>query len=1348
MALIGTTTISELVNENQPQGRSLFNPDAGYIYVGGRAEGIDNQYDDYEYLNAGSTNFTPNKQFEDNSIFGTEDEFNELDTFNGFFLKINNEIIEITDHKQVSVWVQEDTNARMIRFDLERGFGGTNPASHDVGSVVEFHDSFDSAYESVFQEEFITEEEQDEIDQELSEEFQEQYGQNIIPETNVFVSESFSEEFGVPNVIMEQTLSSSFDGFRGRDIANVSNFVNTKDSIENININNDGRISLGIYFFDEENVASMNIPNILPPPFVSIGGRNLVNNGDCKFVENNLVTFDDSGPIVIQPQGDWQFLSFVYGFGAGAQSLEEKSFYDFFSGKYPYCPLSLATKKTNIKDDNLYNYFENFRVLDNILQSSTMVKNFYMLPDTTEVTQQTIIDNISDLSTIRKNLNFDETFGYGGYVKNKPHIASWILTDEAYSNGRCLCFINTQIWDYTRQKDYISATDNYPFNYLIGHPYHTNGTLIDLATTEDRFYPDTLINGHQERVLNQVQKIYDKFNDEPINPYSSLKIRFKMKTTHVFPPNNSIESSDVKTDFEQNPLNENLNMAPKIEIGVLPMGWEETPQSYHPALPGLGGYGQNQEAVEGDERFKAPGGFNSNRYYNFQDLENQAGLQENNFGGTGKFQNSIMNEWETFEFTFNLTQEHNNKGKIYGVPYGGVFNDAANNGPVEIMLNHNFENQTPSSNPGEIFFKVPGYQEIETERPRNFQIISPDGNIRTIEHGQRNNIDYMTVASGLGDTSNVNIKTGLLPNGKFIEAYLMYVKNDNYFFIMETGVGYGQQGDTNRSTDIIVAYWDGSRWSYDDNTGYKPENQFTPSEHDFIIARIYSTTDADGITGIDQYISNESQFPTNGLSNLFLFIQSGNNFQGRVLIDDIECFESQEFFPEIDVRKKKSVGDYGVADLTKYYDKQLQPEEYNDSTAPLEAQFYFYPTYPTEQILDIERTPIYQQFKKGRFYIYNVDWGDGSPNEFTNRPKQIGENVAIYHTYETHGIFEIKGMMLRVKHDDDDNIVGVIHNKKFSLRININEGFDEDFEYFGSDGYSFLPYKNTTPIIGGASKQSIYFKNIKRQLGFLNNDKISIEFKNKSDKLKTEIALLKIENQDNNNLEILPNYSIPRFSTRDQLDEELIFSGLSSIKEELGDGIGDCDLTCIKYYNEPKSIWELFGFEENDLQEIGNPFNSRYWKKIIDSDVSIFEREGINVDALISENNLVIDINSEQNWIDGSYYPVLPKFGQSGNFLDVELDEDGNVKSNIYPNNNIPFPINGPITNDLEILDSLIININSDKLEFNVLSDNSGNDNLGFTISDFRPNFDEETLVIKKQKPKNILKTSKINGAF
>ena len=69
--------------------------------------------------------------------------------------------------------------------------------------------------------------------------------------------------------------------------------------------------------------------------------------------------------------------------------------------------------------------------------------------------------------------------------------------------------------------------------------------------------------------------------------------------------------------------------------------------------------------------------------------------------------------------------------------------------------------------------------------------------------------------------------------------------------------------------------------------------------------------------------------------------------------------------------------------------------------------------------------------------------------------------------------------MLRIKTDEEGNILGVVHNQKFKLRININEGLDEDFLYFGSDGYSFLPFKNTTPIIGGISEQSSYYKTIK-----------------------------------------------------------------------------------------------------------------------------------------------------------------------------------------------------------------------------------------------------------------------------
>ena len=121
---------------------------------------------------------------------------------------------------------------------------------------------------------------------------------------------------------------------------------------------------------------------------------------------------------------------------------------------------------------------------------------------------------------------------------------------------------------------------------------------------------------------------------------------------------------------------------------------------------------------------------------------------------------------------------------------------------------------------------------------------------------------------------------------------------------------------------------------------------------------------------------------------------------------------------------------------------------------------------------------------QNEFYLYDVDWGDGSPNEFIE-PELINENTAVYHTYLNSGIYEVKGYMLRVKIDEFGNPSGVLHNQRFTVRINVNQGTDEDFTYFGTDGFSFIPYKNTTPIIGGVSKQSAYYKNIVRQLGFL-----------------------------------------------------------------------------------------------------------------------------------------------------------------------------------------------------------------------------------------------------------------------
>jgi len=173
------------------------------------------------------------------------------------------------------------------------------------------------------------------------------------------------------------------------------------------------------------------------------------------------------------------------------------------------------------------------------------------------------------------------------------------------------------------------------------------------------------------------------------------------------------------------------------------------------------------------------------------------------------------------------------------------------------------------------------------------------------------------------------------------------------------------------------------------------------------------------------------------------------------------------------------------------------------------------------------------------------------------------------------------------------------------------------------------------------------------------------------------------------------------------------------------------------WFDKCKSLHELLGFEQEEIEIIGNPQNLRYWKNIIPKQYSIFSRDGLMEGGYINTF-------SEQDWKDVNadgvpdfYYPVLPKYDSSGKFI-----------PNTYPNNKIPFPIQGPITNENEYSEKLLINITSQKVESNIFDDNSKNQNIGFAVSDFKPKFDNETLVPKNAGNLKLTRTSTTNGAF
>ena len=1303
-----------------------------------------------------------------------------------------------------------------------------------------------------------------------------------------YSKESKSPNFGIPNIHVEQTLSASLNPYSAHDI-NTTILDSTSEGLKTANF--DGRIPLGLFIFDEDNILEDNFPNIIQSDiFKQIQKPNLIKNGDCRLIDYK---YSDGGTLsqgtnLLKPVGNWGYLNLD---GQAFKISDKTNGYDTTNP-------SNATKKqrrtynqhiinnSNLPSDDNQNYWDpswpSYFQNENNSGSADWKFGFgFYFPYWVMPENYLEFKHRLDGAWYGRLAMYDYTNPNWGWTltsdgesyedwENKqnygnllPPVAAWVSTSatgENASYNRCLCFQNFKEWTAENIEEWENALHNYQ---TAGRVYTTYMTVnadgdefdyfdldsddnnvtegmdyyiprIDLnliksdssVTEEER---NKLVNtilqpGQYYQTLNQSQKIYDA-QDKTLNPMSSLKVKFKMRTSQT----NIFHSETGKIYVPP----------PPIDVSIIPMS-----DDVNPVTPNFRSYGEMSENIE--DRMNE----NIGQYSNFSGYTD-AGIDENDDDG--------VLEYGT------IHRPSGSQSSRIGNPVG--------------------------------YYNSERYAEnLDSEQP----------------------------------------------------PYSFYGMDKSY------------QGGMARFKNTVMDEWETFEFVFN-----------LSSEHTW-----------------DQ--SNEE------VKDLYFVIQAGPDFIGRVLIDDIEVKESYDFQPECDVRKKFEDGNYANAALTKYWDKELQFEQYVNTTAPLEAQFYFYPSYPSNPVVDRKRFPMYNDFKTGKFYIYNIDWGDNTPKEFTSEPFKLGENIALYHTYETSGIFEVTATIIRMKSSLVDYLkpVGIAHSKKIKLRINVNEGLDEDFTYFGSEGFSFIPYKNSTPIIGGYSEQSSYYKTIKRQLGFITTEiKTDVGFFNPSDKLKTEIALSKMNDfgidysvpetkygivvgasfssniqknmwvSEQNLLNMIPTYNAGEiffepnefkithpvslaqtviytgrgvasnlrdeftdsptytgppntydapspdnleayliyvgidktrfsnidsdrrdivlaywdgavwsyddnsgydtsrtFNPRDEdciiarvyadlqnyedydedgqadyigtsgitkieqyanyygllqsysrerynIDGELVWTGnlFKGLRKELGTSIGNTDITSIKYYNKPKNISDLFndiginkralvvraaefvnrrtgeivpegtyyhihpiggpmegadhnpnilaGTEGHDYFDntIGIPNNKRYWKNIIPQDEPIYNREGLISNG--DSNSGFINTDSQQNWLginediysalygENYYYPVLERYDISGEFI-----------PNSYPTingiNKIRFPMDGSITNENETNELLILNLSSEKNEPTVLSDLSGKQNLGFSFSDYKPKFDDKTLKPKKIKNVKKISISKNRGAF
>jgi|TARA_R110000824_G_scaffold241188_2_gene429885 hypothetical protein len=404
----------------------------------------------------------------------------------------------------------------------------------------------------------------------------------------------------------------------------------------------------------------------------------------------------------------------------------------------------------------------------------------------------------------------------------------------------------------------------------------------------------------------------------------------------------------------------------------------------------------------------------------------------------------------------------------------------------------------------------------------------------------------------------------------------------------------------------------------------------------------------------------------------------------------------------------------------------------------------------------------------GNCYIGNSDWDGGkdgytgqladvytdgtlrwehryitrrSPSDSTGRWRfHIGHYAPINQTIYYTGF--------RLEKGNQQTVHNPMYFKKFRLNIFMNDNPAQlnEFTQLGGPGYLTLPYQHTTPIVGGVSKQSLYYKTVKRLAGSPNE----LRFLRYSDRLRLQKEAVKLdeslkdlptiqqfENINENNEPIHRGF----LEKRDQ-DENLLHG-----MEEFGEGLNNTDLGQVRMFTTGVvSMEDMLGFDPTDT-ESRTPGQVRYWRNHIPAGYNIGNRTGVTY----QDNQLEsVDPQDDQRWLNGSYYPVLPKFNIGGRFDDA-------LGNQTYPDvldSETYDPIefgssDAPITKKVIQNQDLILDIDVSEITNGTSTDLSGKNNTGFHINDYKMILDGQDRIQKENLPlATTTNTDVMEGAY
>ena len=446
-----------------------------------------------------------------------------------------------------------------------------------------------------------------------------------------------------------------------------------------------------------------------------------------------------------------------------------------------------------------------------------------------------------------------------------------------------------------------------------------------------------------------------------------------------------------------------------------------------------------------------------------------------------------------------------------------------------------------------------------------------------------------------------------------------------------------------------------------------------------------------------------------------------------------------DFIPDVDARTPMSFtgesyrlsGNYST--VFEYYDPKLQPEHYNETTAGTEVQFYFYAREYGNGIMFEEKDAFEDLVYNENLYVGFIDWGDGTSMEYDTEPFQLGYDSVLTHNYERPGIYEMTGRMFRVVRynpadcesycqdacsgfnvwplyeetesyvsclyacgDECDEVgipeelaqvgrvMGIDKHHKFLVRFKVskNIGYENEHEQVGGAGYTFIPYNDSTPFVGGISEDSIYFKSIKRQLGYVGDEQnpFKLNFQNYNDRLESEyaLALLKedyigeemskftgsgahifsfneqIQSDDkiktyvyenSNDVPLQLSSSLVQGFFSGSVDQYGSLNNPSSTVQinqgdfqkysEFGNHIGNIDMSQNRYFTKPIDMWQMLGFNCDiysavDTIPLNNPeagMNYRNHSQDVGNTTEVLAPDGTNTATKLFDVSSTTDTN-------------------------------------------------------------------------------------------------------------------------